>query len=314
MSEDDRAVTRVAACFAACAVLLAACADEGAPEAASSDDVAVDSAAIGADTTAATTRFVPRDSIVFAFRVSEYEQVYFEPIYLLDGDSAASATLEQGTPEGDAFEARWYTPGSRYHASSGGVPAGEVELDGAALAGCTGMPGDASFVEKVPAAPMRGLAFARPHPAARFVVEPTAEEDRATRDAALERLRGTGVPEEKLAEAVWDPVVAVVTPDGARTLMTAVELSAFDDAEVPAMAFVMLESTPAGMRVVDARARDGRLLDEPRPEFVDAADLDGDGTPEIVLNNVYYESWDYTILRRSRGRWEPVFRGGASGC
>jgi len=258
--------------------------------------------------------FVPRDSVVFAFEVSPHEYVSFEPLFQLDADTMSGALPEQGSAEGDLLERLWYSPGTKYHAMSGGVHVGVIRLEGAALAGCTGLPGDASFVEKVPAAPLRGLAFAREPASHDFVVEPTAAEDSIARAALVERLRAAGVADSALVELVWEPVHVVVTPDGARTVITSAGVHAFEDAERQAHGHVVIEATPAGTRVADASADDGRAIDSAHPEFFDAADLDGDGAPEIVVRNHYYESWDYTIYRRIAGRWQRVFSGGGSGC
>ena len=47
---------------------------------------------------------------------------------------------------------------------------------------------------------------------------------------------------------------------------------------------------------------------------LDAADLDGDGTPEIVARTALTESWVYTIYKRGAGGWTEVYRGGGGGC
>ena len=44
------------------------------------------------------------------------------------------------------------------------------------------------------------------------------------------------------------------------------------------------------------------------------AEKPGDGAPELVVSASYYESWDYTILRRGDGGWTALFRGGGGGC
>lgn len=49
--------------------------------------------------------------------------------------------------------------------------------------------------------------------------------------------------------------------------------------------------------------------------FLDHADLDNDGTDEIVTTSYYYESWDYTIYKKEKnGRWQSVYRGAGGGC
>lgn len=289
-----------------------ACAEQGAPDDVLPADGDAAPAAV-VDTAARVSPFVPRDSVVFVFEVSEHEYVSFEPLFQLEADTMSDALPEQGTPEGDLLERLWYAPGTKYHAFSGGAHVGVIELDGAALAGCTGLPGDASFVQKVPAVPLRGLAFAR-EPAGRdFLAEPTADEDSVAREAVVERLRSVGVPDSALAELDWQPVRVVLTPDGGRTTLASAEVYAFADAEQPAAGFVMIEADVARGAAV-MHAVDGRSMEGGRTEFFDAEDLDGDGSPEIVLRNTYYESWDYTIHRRVAGRWQRLFKGGSSGC
>ena len=297
----------------ALAGLLFACADTSVPDSPRGDDIVVDSAP-APDTSPAARPFVPADSVVFIFEVSEYEHVYFEPLYVVMPDGELrSMDLVQGTPEADRFEAAYYAPGSRYHATSRGRPVGVIEIDGPALAGCVGLPGEAAFLEKVPAASMTGLAFPREHAARDFVVAPTAAEDSAARAAVLDHLRAREVPESKLGEAVWGPVVVVATPDGARTVLASAEVSAFHEADMPTGGFAMLEQTATGL--IDPRApEDEAAIESGRVGFFDAADLDDDGYPELVLRQLHYESWDFSVYRRAGAAWELIFHGAGSGC
>ena len=307
-------MTRRASALSLAGALLA-CADAPSSDRAAPPDRLADTSALAADSVAATTPFTPRDSILFAFQVSEHEYVSFEPIFAVTDGRITSPTIEQGTPEGDAFEGRFYARGTRYHARSGGAAVGMIELAGPALAGCVGLPGDASFLDKVPAAPLRGLAFTDPPPPAGFLVQPTALEDSSARAAALDLLRQANVPESKLTEVEWRPVQTVLLPDGTRIVAASGRASAFEEAEMPAAAFVLFEMTSSGERVIlDSATADGRDLVRSQTDFFDAADLDGDGVPEIVLYHLYYESWDYTILRRTGPGWEQVYKGGGGGC
>jgi hypothetical protein len=49
-------------------------------------------------------------------------------------------------------------------------------------------------------------------------------------------------------------------------------------------------------------------------KLVDAVDLDGDGTAEVVAEGHYYESNDYVIYKRQAGVWKPIYKGGGGGC
>jgi len=48
--------------------------------------------------------------------------------------------------------------------------------------------------------------------------------------------------------------------------------------------------------------------------LVDVLDVDGDGTAEIFAEGTYYESNDYFIYKKQRGRWTEVYKGGGGGC
>lgn len=49
-------------------------------------------------------------------------------------------------------------------------------------------------------------------------------------------------------------------------------------------------------------------------EFVDAVDLNLDGTAEVIAEGSYYESNDYVIYQRQAGKWRPIYKGGGGGC
>jgi len=51
-----------------------------------------------------------------------------------------------------------------------------------------------------------------------------------------------------------------------------------------------------------------------RQDITGISDLDGNGIAEIVFRNFYYESWDYSIVKRKANRWQQVWQGGGGGC
>ena len=48
--------------------------------------------------------------------------------------------------------------------------------------------------------------------------------------------------------------------------------------------------------------------------LVDVLDVDGDGTAEVFAEGTYYESNDYFIYKKQRGRGTEVYHGGGGGC
>ena len=53
--------------------------------------------------------------------------------------------------------------------------------------------------------------------------------------------------------------------------------------------------------------------DEDR-KFVDAVDLDGDGTAEVIAEGHTLENNDYVIYKRQAGAWRPIYKGGGGGA
>jgi hypothetical protein len=48
--------------------------------------------------------------------------------------------------------------------------------------------------------------------------------------------------------------------------------------------------------------------------FLDAADLDGDGVPELVLRSAYHEAMNYAVLKRGASGWSEIYEGGGGSC
>ena len=49
-------------------------------------------------------------------------------------------------------------------------------------------------------------------------------------------------------------------------------------------------------------------------KFVDVLDLDGDGILEILIQQRFYSSWDYIVLKRNGNTWEKEYEGSGGGC
>ena len=58
----------------------------------------------------------------------------------------------------------------------------------------------------------------------------------------------------------------------------------------------------------------GQEADSHYRRLVDVLDLDGDGTSEVIVQGIYYESHDYFIYKKQRGAWHAVYQGGGGGC
>ncbi|MCM3871877.1 MAG: hypothetical protein ND895_14435 [Pyrinomonadaceae bacterium] len=49
-------------------------------------------------------------------------------------------------------------------------------------------------------------------------------------------------------------------------------------------------------------------------KLVDAFDLDGDGTAEVIAEGHTLENHDYAIYKRQAGTWRPIYKGGGGGA
>ena len=64
-------------------------------------------------------------------------------------------------------------------------------------------------------------------------------------------------------------------------------------------------------------ARDKYGDQQVRWDFLDGADLDGDGTSEVIISVNDYRSpddWNYVIYKKQGGRWRSTYRGGGIRC
>ena len=80
--------------------------------------------------------------------------------------------------------------------------------------------------------------------------------------------------------------------------------------------FIIFEPTTAGKyRAAWNWYNKNKQGDGPEDrKLVDAADLDGDGTAEVIAEGFYIENNHYVIYQRQAGTWRPVYKGGGGGA
>ena len=292
-------------------VALAACSDDAAPRPAEAPGTATP------DSTASAppppTPFTPDDGAVFTFQMNDGgDGILFEPLWVAGNGMLGHPPSDLESEAALEFIPRYLARGTRYALTSGGVEVGAFVVDSAHMTSCVGIGGEGTVQGTIPDSVRTGIAYARVPTQRAWLVAPTGQEDSTARARVLAHLHEDGVPDDELAELVWAPVRVVDAPTG-RIVIVSAEVYAFDDAEMPAHAFVAWEQ--ASGREVSASHGDGRSMDAGRAELFDATDLDGDGTPEIVLRHNFYESTQFAILRRTpAGAWQEVYTGGGGGC
>jgi len=225
-------------------------------------------------------------------------------------DSAAAA----------GFYERWLKPGRGYTVLRGGARTGTVTIAENDMAGCMALTAQTRAQVSEPGWFGAGIAtdapVARPAP----VVAQPEDAERAQMTALLRReitAKGGAWRDDARVD-----VLKVALPGGAAVVGSAAlhpASRAGEDNRPRHAAFIIAERGADGSlrpAVTWAHALSGGDEEDEQVErhILDAADLDGDGTPEIVARSAMTESWSYDIYRRGPNGWSVVHTGGGGGC
>ncbi|HEX8904100.1 MAG TPA: hypothetical protein VF771_04620, partial [Longimicrobiaceae bacterium] len=114
-------------------------------------------------------------------------------------------------------------------------------------------------------------------------------------------------------------VSRILLPSGPEVLAGSVEIAGESDDDPPsAAAFVIAERAGGAYRPVATwlPSRGVEMYDQPPRSRVllDAADLDGDGSPELVTRTGFQEWSQYTIYHRGPRGWAVAWEASGGGC
>ncbi len=240
---------------------------------------------------------------------------YVEPIAFVHESGYVDPTLDGDENAMAAFDAQWFPAGRRYGVLSRGAQAGTATVVEPMEQGCGGLGARVTVAGLRPnvqrALAGRGLPAQNGAP---WLRDATAQE-RRTLDrmaAALFAAHGIDVAERTDADT---SVATVIFHRNARPVLVGSYALATEDVVMrQASAFIIAEEGQNGYRPAFVRFHEGRNPELSRSELLDALDLDGDSSPELVLQNAYWESWDYSILTRDEDGWIEPYRGGGAGC
>lgn len=255
---------------------------------------------------------MPRDSLrlVLAYR-PDARGAHLEPIAILDSAGAFHAPPYLAEADsGRRLLAEQLAPGTRWFAGSGGRVAAPLEVVSSAQTECYGLHARARRTTETPAPASVGIALRDSSALGPFVFTATASDERLARTAATALLQRNGVTADAIASVEWGST-RVVMEEAASTI---VAYGSVPGDRGPAF-FVALVTNEAPAAVAPFTIfDDASYVERRRPELFDVADVDGDGAPEMILLNRYYESWTYTVLKRTASGWRLVYEGGGSGC
>jgi hypothetical protein len=255
--------------------------------------------------------------VLFAVVQAEDGEGVLEPVAMLVRDGFLHPVSGPADSADQAFNARWLAAGRSYPVLSRGERVGIITVRTADAPGCEGLTARGTFtVQPAPAVGWQALAGdGIPEQAdAPWLRATTSTEKRALDGmaAALFRAHGTDVAALTRGDTA---VAALVGHPNARPVLVASYSLATEGALLRrASLLVIAEEGQDGYRPAYAWFHGGMDDGVETRTLVDAADLDGDGMPELVVRTLYYESWDFLILRRTPAGWVEAYRGGGGGC
>ncbi|HYW10413.1 MAG TPA: hypothetical protein VE871_00610 [Longimicrobium sp.] len=255
--------------------------------------------------------------VLFAVVQAEDREGVLEPVAMLVRDGFLHPVSGPADSAEQAFNARWLAAGRSYPVLSRGERVGSIAVRTADAPACEGLTARGTFsVRPAPAIGWQALAGEGiPEQADAPWLRATTSGEKRPLDgmaAALFQAHGTDVA----ALTRGDTAVAALTVHpNARPVLVASYSLATDGALLRrASLLVIAEEGQDGYRPAYAWFHEGMDDGVETRTLVDAADLDGDGMPELVVRTLYYESWDFLILRRTPAGWMEAYRGGGGGC
>ena len=214
------------------------------------------------------------------------------------------------------FIRNFYRPGRSYRLLFGGGEAGSLEVVKYLEPGCVGLEASARLQTalklggQVNALATNSAAFGKGAGTRRA---PTDAERASALELARRIFRQNKVAAARISKMEVNNLTAIdLNRDGRAELVGSFLITGefgVDDA-----VFLVAEPGIDDYAVTLNFYHHGSEEDTQYRRLVDALDLDGDGTAELIVQGLYYESHNYFIYKRTRGAWRPVYEGGGGGC
>lgn len=278
--------------------------------------LAVGAAAAWFAATAPAAAQEPR-GIVFVLDSPREGSALLVPVAVL-GERGYDALPSRSAGDGSmtAFASRWFAAGRRYAVLFGGERAGTATVVQWLREPCGNANAEATIAltgsRRPPTGALAGEGLPE-QPGAPWVRESRVEERQVLDSLAAAMFAAHGVEGARRTRTV---TTATVLFDGiARPVLVGTYTLAVEHT-LPrkASAFIIAEEGQDGYRPAFTDFQEGLAPDHRQLRLIDAADLDGDGLPELVLENQYWQWVEYSILTRGGDGWTPAYRGGRIGC
>lgn len=261
------------------------------------------------------------------FAVEKYEaNTQIEPVVILRGGAYVKPPVDESDVSGENVEAvakrfigEYFKAGRQFRLLFGGGEDGSVKVIKYVEPGCVGMYAEVSAQTSAKlGGEVRALATnsrtVGAGPSSRRV--PTEGERAAALDLArMAFARNGATPALVRKMEVFNLTAADLDRDGKFELIGSFRIENNTGQTFDAHTLFMIFETTGNIfkpaLTWHHRGGEGEYADR---RLVDHADLDGDGTSEVVAEGHYYESNDYFIYKKQQGRWRSVYQGGGGGC
>jgi hypothetical protein len=257
------------------------------------------------------------EAVVFAVSKSDAGAT-MEPVVIYRRGAFVKPPIDDEAAS-NAFVKDYYRVGRQYRLLFGGGEAGTVSVLKFEQPGCTGLPAEVS-VQTVARLGGRVQALAVSSASVGRASSSRRTPTDAERASALTLARAAYAKNAVGAALVRKMEVENLTAtdldgDGNFELVGSfkVEGGAGDSANTYSL-FMIFEPAGGDFKPALTWFHRGGEADSAARDFVDQADIDGDGVAEVIAAGSYYESNDYIIYKRRQGRWVSVYQGGGGGC
>lgn len=258
---------------------------------------------------------MPREGILLAFS-ADSGRYTLEPIAVI---TPGGLRDPWDTEDSDAFNRRYFAPGTRYTVHSMGGLSGEARVLRMIEPGCMERVAEAGFTDATPQPPAGGGlasdAFA-PATAHRLMRAPTAQEENVLASLADSIHASHRIPTSARARTETQRLFAITIPGAERPVLVGtfnVTVPQGDETQQTYNQLLVAEARGGVYRpaYVYHHRDDGETGVR---SLLDVADLDGDGVPEMVVQVMYNEGWGYAVLKRGPDGWTEIYQGGGGGC
>ena len=257
-------------------------------------------------------------TVIFSLAKFDTTQpIYMEPIVVISGGKYTAPPVDADPAVTKKFTDSYFRTGRQYRVVFGGGDAGTLTVQKNVEPGCVGLGAEvtvqttARLGGEVQALAVSSDKIGRGESSRRA---PTEEERAAVLEVARAVYRQRGVGAALVGKMNTINLTATdIDRDGKFELIGSFQIEGAN--YLMHNLFIIFEPTAAGKyRAAWNWFHKGAEGDYEDRKLVDAVDIDGDGTAEVIAAGHYYEANDYVIYKRQAGVWRPIYKGGGGGC